>query len=126
VTDEELLHRFEHHSLDAFSHRDHLHVAYAYARRGGTKAAVEGARRIRTFAEAAGDTAKYHETMTVAWARVVAHLVETHPAGSFEDFLAAHPMLQDRRLLRAHYSDERLFSVDARARFVEPDLLELP
>ena len=44
----------------------------------------------------------------------------------FDAFLAAHPRLLERDLLRAHYSRERLFSEAARAAFVEPDLLALP
>ena len=126
MTDAEFLHRFEHHALDSFSHRDHVRVAYAYARRGGVDAAVAGARRIRALAAAAGDAGKYHETLTVAWARVIAHLAERHPAPSFSAFLDAHPQLENRGLLFAHYSRERLFGADARARFVEPDLRPLP
>jgi hypothetical protein len=44
----------------------------------------------------------------------------------FEAFLAAHPRLLERDLLRAHYLRERLFGEAARAAFVEPDLLTLP
>jgi len=126
MTDAEFLRRFEERSLDSFTHRDHIRVAYAYARRGGTAAAVAGARRIRALAEAAGDHDKYHETITVAWARVIAHLVERGAPSSFAAFVAGHPQLEDRGLLRAHYSAELLFSAEARARFVEPDLLALP
>lgn len=126
MTDDEFLARFETHALDEFTHRDHLRVAFAYARRGGVDAAVQGARRIRGFAEAAGDTRKYHDTLTVGWARVVAHLAGRHPALAFGAFLDAHPELQRRDLLLAHYSKPVLFSDAARARFVEPDLLPLP
>jgi hypothetical protein len=126
LPDDEFLARFEARSLEAFSHRDHIRVEHAYARRGGADAAVAGARRIRALAEAAGNGGKYHETMTVAWARVVARLVEERPELSFDEFVAAHPQLQDRALLCAHYSRSRLSSDEARARFLEPDLLALP
>jgi hypothetical protein len=126
MTDDEFLARFESHALDEFTHRDHLRVAFAYARRGGVDAAVAGARRIRGFAEAAGATRKYHDTLTVAWARVVAHLAGRHPALAFGAFLDAHPELQRRDLMLGHYSKSLLFSDAARARFVEPDLLPLP
>jgi hypothetical protein len=62
----------------------------------------------------------------VAWARVIAHLVERAPQLSFAAFVVAHPELHRRELLLAHYSPERLFSDEARARFVEPDVLPLP
>src|SRR4051794_20042207 len=123
MTDDEFLSRFEAHALDELTHRDHLRVAFAYARRGGVDAAVDGARRIRGFAEAAGATRKYHETLTVGWARVVAPLAGRHPALPFGAFVDAHPELQRRDLLLGHYSRALLFSDAARARFVEPDLL---
>ena len=126
LTDAQFLARFEAHTLTSFTHRDHIRVAYAYARRGGAAGAVAGARRIRALAEAAGDSAKYHDTLTVAWARLIAHLVERPPELPFDAFVAAHPELRRRDLMLAHYCRERLFSDAARARFVEPDLLPLP
>ena len=126
LSDAEFLVRFERHALGSFTHRDHIRVAYAYARRGGVEAAVAGARRIRDLALSAGHGAKYHETLTVGWARVIAHLVERDPHLGFAEFLAAHPQLFDRRLLLRHYSSARLFGDEARARFVEPDLVALP
>jgi hypothetical protein len=126
ITDDEFLARFENHTLGEFTHRDHLRVAFAYARRGGADTAVAGARRIRGFAEAAGATRKYHDTLTVAWARVVAHMAGRHPALAFGAFLDAHPELQRRDLMLGHYSKAVLFSDAARAGFVEPDLQPLP
>jgi hypothetical protein len=126
MTDDEFLARFENHTLDEFTHRDHLRVAFAYSRRGGVAAAIQGARRIRGFAEAAGATRKYHDTLTVAWARVVAHLAGCHPALAFGPFLDEHPELQRRDLMLGHYSKALLFSDAARAGFIEPDLLPLP
>jgi hypothetical protein len=126
LSDEEFLARFEAHELEGFSHRDHLRLAFAYARRGGLQAAVDGARRIRGFAEAHGAASKYHETMTVAWARLVGrHAVDSAPL-TFPAFLDAHPELLHRDLLSAHYTRERLFSEGARAAFIEPDVVPLP
>jgi hypothetical protein len=87
---------------------------------------VAGARRIREFAADAGAPGKYHETLTVAWARVIAHLATRSAELDFPGFLTAHPELQDRGLISGHYTDARLWSAEARARFVEPDLLPLP
>jgi hypothetical protein len=126
LTDEEFLDGFERRSLSSFSHSDHIRLAFIYARRGGVEAAVAGARRIRGFAADAGAAGKYHETLTVAWARIIAHLVAGSPEGPFPAFLGAHPELQDRKLLLKHYSQPRLWSEEARARFLEPDLLPLP
>jgi hypothetical protein len=126
LSDEEFLTRFEAHELDEFTHRDHLRLAFAYARRGGLEAAVDGARRIRGFADAQGAAGKYHDTMTVAWARVVGRLAIDSEPLAFAAFLDAHPELLHRDLLSAHYTRERLFSDGARASFVEPDVIPLP
>lgn len=127
MTDDDFLDRFETGRIDEFSHRDHLRMAYAYARRGGGDHAVAMARRgIRRMVVAKGVAAKYHETLTVAWTRVVAHLVERSPADGFDAFLDANPMLLRRDLLLAHYSREQLLGDDARATFADPDLLALP
>jgi hypothetical protein len=126
VRDDEFIRRFEACALGSFTHVDHIRVAYVYATRGGEPAAVQGALRIRRLAENAGAPDKFHTTMTVAWARVIAHLVARSEAPDFESFLAGHPMLLNRRLLDAHYSDGVMFRAEARARFVEPDRLALP
>jgi hypothetical protein len=127
MTDDAFLARFEAGSLQSFDHRDHLRVAFAYARRGGVEHAVDRARRgLRHLTAAHGEPERYHETLTTAWARVIAHHALAHTDRGFDAFLAAHPRLLDRELLLAHYSRERLFSPTARARFVEPDLEPLP
>jgi hypothetical protein len=126
LSDAEFAAAFESASLPEFSHADHLRLAYIYARRGGSALAVEGARGLRAFAEAHGAYDKFHETITVAWARVVAHLVASSEAQRFDDFLREHPELLDRRLLSRYYSEPRLMSATARKRFIEPDLLPLP
>jgi hypothetical protein len=126
MTDETFLAHFEAGRLHAFDHRDHVRMAYAYARRGGVEHAVAQARAgLRHFTAAHGEAARYHDTLTTAWARVVGHHALAG-AADFDAFLHAHPQLLRRDLLLAHYSRERLFSDAARARFVEPDLMPLP
>ena len=127
MTDETFLARFEATALHSFDHRDHVRVAFAYARRGGIEHAIARAREgLRRFAAAHGEPGRYHETLTTAWARVVGHYALHARDDDFESFLAAHPRLLERDLLSAHYTRERLFSPAARAGFVEPDLLALP
>jgi hypothetical protein len=127
MTDDAFLARFETGRLHAFDHRDHLRVAFAYARRGGVEHAVDRARHgLRHLAAAHGEPERYHETLTTAWARVVAHHALADGDDGFDAFLAAHPRLLDRELLLAHYTRERLFGPAARARFVEPDIVSLP
>jgi hypothetical protein len=127
MTDDAFLAAFEAAQLPSFDHRDHLRVAFAYARRGGVEHAIDRARRgLRHIAAAHGEPERYHETLTTAWARVVAHYAVSTGADGFDDFLALHPQLLRRDLMLGHYTRERLFSPGARGRFVEPDLLALP
>jgi hypothetical protein len=125
LTDAEFVRQFEAHALESFSHRDHLRLAFAYAREGGVQAAVDGARRIEGFAEALGAPRKYHETVTVGWARIVGTRAVQSAQLTFSAFLVAHPELFRRDLLSAHYSHELLSSARARVAFVEPDLAPL-
>jgi hypothetical protein len=126
LSDEEFIERYETYVLTEFTHEDHLRMAFAYARKGGAGAAVGGARRIQGLAEKLGAPGKYHDTLTVAWARVVGHLAARSRASDFEEFLHDHPQLRDRNLMSAHYTRGLLFSPAARAQFIEPDLVPLP
>ena len=71
-------------------------------------------------------TRGYHETLTRAWLAVVGHLARRDPATDSRAFLVRHPEVLDKTYLRKHYSPERIMSVEARARFVEPDREPFP
>jgi hypothetical protein len=111
-----------------FFHADHIRLAWHYMRVYGEERATERMRRtISGFAVSLGHPEKYHDTVTVAWMRAVAAAMACTPgAADFAAFLAAHPWLLDRDCLLAFYSRGRLFSDEARARWVEPDLHRLP
>lgn len=66
----------------------------------------------------------YHETLTRVWL-VLVGAARRQAAGPDSTGLLAAPGL-DREAPLAFYSRERLFSIAARARFVPPDLAELP
>ncbi len=71
----------------------------------------------------------YHETITVAFTRlIVTARVELPLKHTLADFKSFHPILFDRTLtaLLRHYRRDTLFSLEARASFIAPDLLPLP
>ncbi len=71
----------------------------------------------------------YHETITVAYTRLIVHARNTLPASHrFEEFCSSCPALFDRLMpvLMIHYSRDVLFGTPARLSFVEPDLAPLP
>lgn len=113
----------------SFDHRAHVRLAYAYLAEHDVETAVT---RMRTALLAFLrhndiDVSKYHETMTRAWLLAVRHFMARSPASPSADaFIEANPILLDSRIMLTHYSTDSLFSDQARARFVEPDLDPIP
>lgn len=130
LTDPEFVRMFEGCELttDNFHHRDHIRLAWIYVQRyGELEARVRIAGAIRKFAAHHGKSDKYHETLTVAWLRLVACAVSRAAQGaSFEQFTIEAPELLDKRTIEKFYSPSVLESEEARASWVEPDLQRLP
>ena len=130
LTDAEFVRAFEACQLsnESFHHRDHIRLAWIYLQRYPELEARElMAGAIRKFAAHHGKSDKYHETVTVAWLRLVANAIaRTPPGSSFEHLTAAAPELLDKRTIEKFYSAAALASESARAWWVEPDLQPLP
>ncbi|HVB44022.1 MAG TPA: hypothetical protein VNF47_15145 [Streptosporangiaceae bacterium] len=110
-----------------FGHREHLHLAFIAARRYGPQAAPGLlCDWIRQVAASHGAPQKYHATMTIAWACLVAHHSREQPAVDFDSFIARYPALTDKDLLTRHYTAEVLGSAAARSRWIAPDRAPLP
>src|SRR5579871_2156930 len=115
MTDDEFVRAFESCELPPaqFHHRDHLRLARIYLDRFGLDpATARFIDSLKRYAAHIGKSDKYHETITIAWMRVVA----AEPA---------HAELDKDHLYR-YYSRERLDSPEARMGFVEPDIQQLP
>ncbi len=132
--DREFLRRFEAAEItpSEWVHAAHVRVAYLLLRESTFPEAVRrmrrGIRRLH-FEHGAEDSENsgYHETWTLAWARLVAAAIT--PADDrtpFDAFVAAHPELLERDRALLHYSRERLLSARARREFVLPDRRPLP
>lgn len=67
----------------------------------------------------------YHETLTRVWLTLVAAAKNVDRGADSKAFLELHPGLGREAPLR-HYSRGKLFSVEARSVFVDPDLEPLP
>lgn len=112
-----------------FNHRAHLRLAYVYLSEHEIDPAHQLMRRaLLSFLEYHGiDVSKYHATMTRAWIMAVRHFMEITPrAESFDDFIEKNPRMLDAKIMMTHYSAEVLFSEEARAKFVEPNLDAIP
>lgn len=130
MDDQTFLQAFEDGTLSPseFSHRGHIRMAWLYLRKYGWDDGVVHIRSgIQQFAARLGATGKYHETITIFWARVVHHMINDQPQiDSFEEFLATYPQILDSHLIQQHYSADLLRSPVARQQWVEPDLVLLP
>src|SRR5262245_15782516 len=113
----------------AFDHRAHVRLAYSYLAEHDTDTALAMMRNaLVTFIQHNNiPVAKYHETLTHAWILAVRHfMANSAAADSAESFIAENPRLLDSKIMLTHYSTEVLFSPEARARFVEPNLELIP
>jgi hypothetical protein len=124
---ERLVLRFEDCTLprDEWTHRAHLSVAVWYLFHLPREAAIERIRvGIQRYNASLGNTAGYHETITLSWAALVAaSLREASAEKTLAELAteAADRFGASDYLLR-HFSKERLFSETARREWVEPDL----
>ena len=104
----------------AFSHRDHLRVAFLLLRRHRfTTAAERMSTGLRRMLDRVGQPDAYHETVTVAFLALVAERLDGAPA-DFDAWLARHPELLDRGALLRVYTRERLASPATRLTFLLP------
>jgi hypothetical protein len=115
-----------------WTHAAHLAVAAVYVRRYGAEAAFERFRDgILNLNEAHGtpntDTRGYHETITRAYMTLIGEFVAGRAAE--DEFACADALLESplagRDALLRYYSKAVLTSVDARRRWVAPDLQPL-
>lgn len=116
---------------EEWTHEAHIRLAWLMLSTHSYSTALEQIRKgINTYNDTVlKKTLAYHETITVAYTRLIANGRKQLPnRHSFTDFKLAHPLLFDRTLtaLLHHYRRETLFSTEARANFISPDLLLLP
>jgi hypothetical protein len=133
-SDDKFLEQFETASLplEEWHHKQHIKVAYLYLRRFPFDAAMARMRAgVKAFNAAkqipeAIDRG-YHETMTQAWMHLVYFtLCEYGPAADAETFYEESPQLQQKKILRFFYTKERFTSPEAKAGFVQPDIIPFP
>jgi len=113
---------------EKFRHADHIRLAWIYLRRYGAERAQGRIRTsIRNFATSVGHAPKYHETITLAWLRLVeAAYTATPELTDYVAFVSQHPTLLDKNALLPFYSPQVLASDEARHQWIAPDLKPLP
>lgn len=131
LSDADFLHAFGSCTLPAtlWTHTAHVRLAWLKLAQHPYEAALESVRHgIQSYNNAVlKKEGAYHETITVAFMRLVYH-AKRNGVKHFADLESKHPTLLDRKLsaILEHYSRDRLFSTEARADYIEPDLKPLP
>jgi thioredoxin-like negative regulator of GroEL len=112
---------------DGFHHASHLHVAWVYLTESLSvqDAANKMRQTLRRLTAAAGQSEKYHDTITLFWVHLLAQARTVARAEKLEDVVDANPQLLEKDFPLAYYSADRLFSEEARASWMEPDLKPL-
>src|SRR5579885_3559722 len=112
-----------------WTHRAHVRMAWIYLSRFDFDLALTRIRDgIKKYNHAVGGNPHgYHETVTQVYARLVRHCLahEGSRSKSFDEFAETFAFLLDRKSppTLKHYRSETITSEEARARFVEPDLV---
>jgi hypothetical protein len=115
-----------------WTHGAHLLTGAWYVHLLGEAAATDRMRAcVRRYNEAVGgqntDTSGYHETITVAWIKLLARLLrESEPIGRAEFArLAVRRFEADRDIMRRYYDFDLVKSLEARKEWVPPTLAPL-
>jgi hypothetical protein len=117
---------------ERWTHAAHLTAGFWYTTTLEAGEALDTLRaKIRQHNEAVGtpntDSSGYHETITRLYVSAIAQHVSLNRQASFEESLAlllSSPLSSSSWPL-TFYSRERLFSVEARRGWVEPDISKL-
>jgi hypothetical protein len=127
----DLLWRFRKRTLPkaSWTHAAHLAVGLWHVKQYGSERALSELRaRIQRLNDSHGtpntDTGGYHETITRAYVELIAALLATLPPGTpVVDCLRAlfASPVSGKHALLTYYSKDRLMSVEARRRWIEPN-----
>ena len=128
-TDDAFLDAFENCSLpeSEFDHRGHLRLAWLYLERYSLDEAIQRTSDgIRNYAASLGAHGKFHRTLTEAIVRIMHGRKQVSSIHDLDGFLAGNPDLIEnmKEVVNSHYSEARLFSDEARAVYLPPDLRE--
>jgi hypothetical protein len=139
LTDSDLLlhEQFETRTLpnDGFRHREHVRLTWIYltlepaSASAGHTVDIVAERLCRSLLELAtthGVAQRFHHTLTVAWVRIIEFERRSNPDMPFDALAVASPALLNKDTPLWYYSRERLYSDEARHRWIEPDLQPLP
>ena len=110
---------------DAFNHEAHVYVGWCLVTQFPLPDAIHRfADTLKRLTHSLKLEGKYHETITWFFMILIAERQSALPANSWEEFAANNRDLieNSKTLLSSHYSNERLWSQQARQHFLMPDI----
>jgi hypothetical protein len=132
MNDAELLKAFESQSIsnDDWSHEYHIRVASIYLSNLDFDTALDkvksGIKQLNAVNKVPESQFRgFHETLTLGWLKLVVAKLNEHEVATSLELITQCPDLLNSRLLSEYYSPDRLMSLEAKKRFIEPDLKPL-
>jgi hypothetical protein len=111
-------------NAEEFDHTAHVYIAWKMLQESNPLETINRySAALRRITAALNVPGKYHETITWFYVLIIADRISPASPGNWEQFAASNPDLlgNSMHLLSSYYSDERLWSADARQRFLLPD-----
>lgn len=126
MTDRTLRRLFESARLPAsrFHHENHVRLAWIYLRAHDPELATAlFCRDLKAYAASLDVPDKYHETITRFFLDLILERLQDSESEDWDSFRSQHPDLvaDAPSLLRKHYLEDTLRSVEARKTYVKPD-----
>lgn len=109
-----------------FNHEAHLRLAWIHINTYGIDKALENVQlQLQNFVAHVGAKDKYNVTLTVAAVKAVHHFMLKSQSSNFKDFIEEFPRLKYNfnDLMGFHYGIDVFNSTEAKAKYLEPDLL---
>ena len=130
MDDTELLNAFENQSIsnDDWSHEYHIRIAAIYLMLNDFETALikvkAGIKKLNAVNEVPDSQFRgFHETLTIGWLKLVSSRLYKSKTDSSLELIEKNKDLLNPRLLNEYYSTEKLMSLEAKASFIEPDLM---
>ena len=129
INDADFLKQFENTTLKPgyFNHIGHLRIAWLYLNTKNLEEAISATcSGIQAYATSHNEPKKFHKTITSALVIIMSQRISTMQEKNWQLFLQQNEDLVDDAIsvLNKYYSNDNLFSEEARIDFVKPDIKE--
>jgi len=116
--------------LHCWCHEYHVRVAFIYLEKYGFNNALismrEGIQRYNDSKSIPNSLESgYHETLTVAWLKIIESQKRGCDSSDSLQFWCSHRQLHDKTLLRRYYTSDCILTDTAKRKYVEPDIRPL-